>query len=56
MKDVGLKLIADENTCVFMPCEGNVEQGCNARIANKSTETVKNFKCSEVKLWNKTLL
>jgi len=50
MKDAGLKLIADENTCVFMSCEKNVEQSCNARIANKSVETVKNIKCSEVKL------
>jgi len=49
-KDVGLKLIADENTHVFMSCEANVEPNCNARIANTSTETVKNFKCSEVKL------
>jgi len=45
MKDVGLKPIADENTC-----ETNVEQSYNARIANKSVETVKNIKCSEVKL------
>jgi len=50
MKDVGLKLIADEKACVFMSCEVNVEQSCNARTANKSIETVKNFKCSDVKL------
>lgn len=43
MKDVGLNTIADENTCVFMSCETNVEQSYNARIANKSVETVKNI-------------
>ena len=41
MKDVGLKLIADENTRVFVPCEANVIQSRNARTAIKSIETEK---------------
>lgn len=56
MKDVGLNLNADESTCVFMSCEANVEQIYKAKIANQSIETVENFKCSGVKLWNKNLL
>jgi hypothetical protein len=52
MKDVGLKLSADESTCtcVSISREENVEQSCNAKIANESIETAENFKCSGVKL------